>query len=344
MVQFTPIRGFVNTPVSKSVCIASTVVALLVSIVQVKYLFNLQIDPFIIEYSQYWRIATYLITVINESDFMLCIFLWFLYKILERFFGSRKYLSLIVIFSLYNALICFIFMSFGQIIASISMDFIRPYLGLSDVTGWYDGGFFNKVIPGPLGVVSSLYVCYGKFIPVSYRFNIVLSIPNKRSPEDQEDEEGIDIGSHIADSQPSRMGKVLTLNNHVQIHILYTLLMLNHGIQSIIPCVVGLFLGKLYVNELLPGSKWVLPKVVYKLFVGPTSLFANLYTLFSSSLSGGYDRLSNSVTSDTLANSQLLEDEHEETLDELRSNNGVVIRAETPVRPLGTQFLDTFRT
>lgn len=115
MAQLTPIRGFSNTPISKAICIVSTLVALGLSIFQMKHYVRLSIDPYILEYEQYWRVLTYEMAVINESDYMLCVLLWFQYKNLERFYGSRKYVSLIVVFALYNSIVCFLVMGLGQL-------------------------------------------------------------------------------------------------------------------------------------------------------------------------------------------------------------------------------------
>lgn len=346
MIQFTPIRGFINTPVSKSICIITTLVAVLASIAQTKYAFNLQIDPFILEYSQYWRIMTYQLSVVNESDFLLVFLLWFMYKNLERFYGSRKYLSLVTVFGLYNSLVCFIVMCVGQIIAQIVQYLLFYYLRLGNLDSTSEVELiFNKVTPGPLGIISSLYVCYGKVIPVSYRFKIVLTPPTINPPmlnpdNNEEESETSTASSHIPTETTT--SRELTLTNHLQIHILFALLLLNNGFQSIIPCLVGIFLGSLHINDLLPGAKWILPNTVFKFFISPINSVNNFNNSVSRNITGGYDRISGSH-SETVQTVDY-DGEDDDQQDEIRSNDGRIIRAETPVRPLGRQFLDTFRS
>lgn len=322
MAQLTPIRGFSNTPVSRAICVVVTVLAVALSVMQVKHYVRLGIDPYVTEYSQYWRIATYQTSVVNESDYMLSVLLWFQYKNLERFYGSRKYASLVTVFGMYNALVCFVVMCLGQIGTNFAVYVVAAATG-GDGAWAYRATIFNLVTPGPLGILSSLYICYGTYIPTSYKFKILLSKPS--APENE---------AHPANNS----SRELILTNHFMIHILYTLLLLNNGVASIIPCLVGLVIGKLHAHELLPGAqKWLLPWVVFKLVSSPRKFFGNALASMRNSLNGGYQSVD---TTEPVA-----DEDAEEVLDEGRSNaNANEIRAETPVRPLGSQFLDTFRT
>lgn len=301
----------------------STIVALGLSILQMKHYVRLGVDPDILEYGQYWRVATYQMSVVNESDYMLCVLLWFHFKNLERFYGLRRYLSLVVIMALYNGLVCFVVMNLGQLGVNFAAYLIS---GRGDFN--YFTTAFNQVASGPLGILSSLYVCYGTYIPTSYKFKILLAKPTVL--EDGE-------------VHPSNSSKELVLTNHFQIHIIYTLLLINNGLSSIIPCLVGILIGKMQANELLPGAKtWLLPAPLFELFVNPRKCFAGVFTSFRGRRSGGYQAVN---TAQAGPNEQMVDEDAEEVLDEGRSNNIThEIRAETPVRPLGSQFLDTFRT
>ena len=366
MAQITPIRGFSNTPVSRSVCVLTTVISIAVAVLQYKHYFILAIDPFIVEYGQYWRVATYQFSVINESDFLLTVLLWFQFKTLERFFGSRKYLSVISLFLLYNGVLCFVVMSLGQLLVNFMMYFVSklnlPLISLA-LSAKYQVTFLNRAIPGPLGVISSLYICYGKYIPVSYYFKIQLSAENREVESENSDhqENGVtllpadasaaaaasrhDNGASSALSNPSPVSSVspeptpsapglfseLNLTNHFQIHAIYTLLLINNGIHSIIPCVVGIIVGKLFISDLLVGSnRWSIPLPIYYLISSPSKAWSRYTGLLQLRL-GGYHPVRT-------------EEEPEEVNDDVRSTEGAGIRAETPVRPLGSQFLDTFRT
>lgn len=246
MAQLTPIRGFVNTPVSSAICIWCIVSALALSILDAKYMVSLTLNPSIYDYNQYWRIATLQLAVVKESDLLLTVVLWFFFKLLERHFGSRKYFSLIPVLALYNAVICVLSLTVGREVYQL-------------FTGAASTNTFNEIASGPLGVISSLYICYGAYIPASYLFDLIIS-------ETQ-------FGGILAKLFSSKV----TLTNHFPINITYTLLIFNNGFKSILPCLVGCFVGKLYVSDLLIGSKkWLVPEIIYDALVHPSSTVRRL--------------------------------------------------------------------
>lgn len=323
MTQVTPIRGFTNTPVTKAICIYLTVLTLLLLLFLLKHYAKLTIDPLIVQYSQYWRIATFQAAVLNELDYLLCVLLWFHFKTLERFFGSRKYFSLIVVLAAYNALVMFLVLSLGQLLvnslhAVVSALWLREKFALV----YYDT-IFNSVAPGPFGLLSLLYMCFGAYIPVSYHFKILLRKP------DPENETG---------------GAEITLTNHFQVHAIYTLLMLNNGISSLLPCLVGLAVGRLYTQELLAGSKnFAAPELIFRLFVSPRKVQLSALRNVRH-MARGYQPISRLVElSPTPVETRQDEEEGEVAIDDIRSNEPEA-RSETPVRPLGRQLLDAFRT
>ncbi|EGW31381.1 uncharacterized protein SPAPADRAFT_154450 [Spathaspora passalidarum NRRL Y-27907] len=339
MAQLTPISGFVNTPITRTICILSTFLALSLSILQWKHYVKLSIDPYIIEYSQFWRILTYQLAVVNESDFLLTILLWFQFKVLERFYGSRKYLSIIVLFAVYNAVACLLLMSIGQLLWYYANYFVKSTILHYDPSEiHYTDTILNEIIPGPLGVLSSLYVSYGSYIPLMYHFKILLTEP-------ETNEEGQPV-------EESGSSKELNLTNKFPVHVLYTLLILNNGFESIVPCTVGLILGRLHTYDLLPGGKsWFIPNPIFQFIAHPLRRINNWIGGAQRRLTRrrSYQSLSTEVppvqeetSRDQFDNNEEPE-ENDEVLDEERQRERQ-IRAETPVRPLGSQFLDTFRT
>ncbi|CAN3373725.1 hypothetical protein DIURU_005526 [Diutina rugosa] len=313
MAQITPIKGFTNTPVTRSICLVSTVTAIALSVLGIKHYVHLEMDPHIIEYSQYWRIATYQLSVVNESDYLLTTYLWFYFKVLERFFGSRKYLSLVALLYGVNALAVFAVMALGQLGC-----YITSYLTSTIIFRGAGSDFlptiFNEVTPGPLAILASLYVVFSYVIPKSYQFNIVLANPWR----------------------PNEVSKSVTLTNHFAIHIIFFMLVVNNGFKSIIPSVVGLLVGKLYVHHLLVGEKWMVPQWAFNLFVNPKK-----FMLQSSPSRDSY------MPAPTSENPVNIPDPEHDTPEQVDEDGGSrepnVIRAETPARPLGSQLLDTFR-
>lgn len=295
----------------------------------------LSIDPFIVEFSQYWRVITFQLLVVNESDYMLITILWFNFKTLERFFGSRKYLSVIVLFAIYNAVITFLVLALGQLLLVGVAAIFRLVVLRQQFTVLYTDTIFNTVALGPFGLISLLYMCHGAYIPVSYHFKILMKKPKADESED---------------SEPHNTGSTLTLTNHFQIHVLFTILMLNNGFASLIPCLVGLLVGRLYTQDLLAGSKnWVLPLLVFRLFVSPRKLQRSATRTLQHRFHQ-YQLVSEEIPAEqTPVVEEEVPERHDEedtevALDDIRSNDETQEdRSATPVRPLGRQFLDTFR-
>lgn len=323
MGQLTPIRGFVNTPIIKLICIYTSIVSVGVSVFQIKHLFTLSIDPFLVEYHQYWRLALFQLSFINESDFLLGILLWFQFKVLERFYGTRKFLSVVILFWLYNAMITVIVMGLGQLVINVIDFMILKALGRGNYQ-FFDT-FMNSVAPGPIGLLSSLYLCYGWYIPISYEYEILLG-PKPVSNESEN-------GTTEATNERPRRAKSLRLTDHFQLHVLYTIFLFNNGLTSLIPGLIGLFIGRLYVSDLLPGKQWLIPVSLFQFTMNPINNVARAVDTIRSWFSG-YHSIEEPVEQ---VNEQVDDDNEfeEEGLSE--------IRAETPVRPLTSQFLNTFR-
>lgn len=318
MGQLTPIRGFVNTPIIKLICILTSVITVGVSVFQLKHLFSLSIDPFIVEYHQYWRLALFQLSFINESDFLLGIILWFQFKVLERFYGTRKFLSVIVLFWLYNGVITLLVMGLGQLVINVLDFMVLKAFGLDNYK-FFDT-FLNTITAGPIGLLSSLYVCYGWYIPISYEYEILLG----KKPENSETTEP---------SSDTKTAKSIRLTDHFQLHALYTIFLLNNGVTSLIPGLIGLFIGRLYVSDLLPGKPWLIPVGVFRFIINPVSTVLRSFDTLRSWFSG-YQSIQEPIEQ---VNEQV--DYDNEPEDEAINE----IRAETPVRPLASQFLNTFR-
>lgn len=369
MAQLTPIKGFTNTPVTRAICVLSTIVTILILILSIKPYFSLAIDPFIIQYSQYWRVATFQLSPMNESDFLICVVLWFEFKTLERFFGPKRYLLLIALFALFNAVVTFLVLSLGQLAIVGSWAMFRQLVMRLSLDTSYFTTIFNAVTPGPLGIISLLYVCHSYYVPVTYLFKLLLQKPQDSEAGDESTPSGsvesgagaesnsdsnslLAGGGTLGDSngQPGLIFDV-TLTSHFQVQILFTLLLLNHGFSSIIPCLVGVLMGKLYVLDLLVGSKtWAIPSFVFQLFVSPSKARQTLSTAISRRWRG-YRAISENGASppptvmDDLVIIDDAEEDREMAIDDLRNQDAdAAARSATPVRPLGRRFLDTFTT
>lgn len=266
MAQLTPIKGFQNAKVTRSLVIVGTLLPLILAILDLKYLVILNFD-YIYNYSQYWRVVLFQTSTINELTFLLVLILLFYFKVLERFYSSEKYFTIVLTLFIYNGLVLFIVITLFNILSPYQIHFLES---------------------GPLGLISSLFILYSHLIPTNYFFQL-------------------------------NLGTMITLSNHFPLQVIFSLLFFNNGIKSILPSSLGLIFGKLFLNDLLPYPKKLIPNLVFELFTDP--------------FNASFTRSSIPVSENPI----VLEIDNDEDDSEGQ------IRAETPVRPLAGQFIDTFR-
>ncbi|CCH41978.1 UBA domain-containing protein [Wickerhamomyces ciferrii] len=143
--------GFKDLPVSKGLAISTIIIPLVASLSNMKYLFYYAYDPFLIQYKQFWRLFTFQIAFLNESEVLLGIVLLYQFRSLERLFGSHKFISIIIV--LYGYII-FI----TSIIATLNF-----YTGLK---------WINFMSSGPTGIILGIFFHFKEFIPIMYKFEI----------------------------------------------------------------------------------------------------------------------------------------------------------------------------
>ncbi|CAH01252.1 Dsc2p [Kluyveromyces lactis] len=149
--------GLVQFPITKILMICCVGVALTASLFNMKYLFLLQYDPFIVEYGQYWRYFTFQLGSLNESDVAIMTLIWYQFRSLERLFGSRKYLNIVILSWAYTTVVIFLI--------SNLLNKLLPGI-------WWD-----QYTNGPLPVILCLTHFYKQYTPRLYEFNIIINQP-----------------------------------------------------------------------------------------------------------------------------------------------------------------------
>jgi len=150
--------GFKNLPVSRTLTLITLLTPLIASLSNLKYLFYYAYDPFILEYGQFWRLGTFQLSFLNESEVLVGLVLLYQLRSLERLYSSHKYLSIILMIYLYVVL-------FTSIM--IMIDF---YSGIKVV---------NSMSSGPTAIIFALLFQYREYIPVMYKFEVYGSSNNK---------------------------------------------------------------------------------------------------------------------------------------------------------------------
>lgn len=149
---------FKHFPLSRALCIFSTVVPMLVSLMGMKYIFYYSYDPFISQYRQLWRMITVQLAYVNESQVFISVIVFYLLRDLERLFGTPKYLGVIMATYSYTLLLI-------ALLASVKF-----YTGMQ---------WLNSVSSGPTTVIFALLANYRDYIPVMYKFEIAITEERK---------------------------------------------------------------------------------------------------------------------------------------------------------------------
>lgn len=306
-------KGLVKFPITK-ICMCTTVlVPLLASIAGMKFWFLLQYDPFIMQYNQYYRYFIFQMSCVNESDMMLITLIWYHFRNLERLLGSIKYLNLISLTFIYTTLVLTIFNWMLNIFISI--------------------GLINGLPSGGLPIILSLYHFYKEFTPEIYEYQMLLWKPN-----------------FFRIAKSSANGKImLTLNDHFLLDSLIWLLLLNQGFVGVFYGFISWLIGVSISKHLLPGlDRWKIP-FIEKLMMGPHKAFSSVNEpllsnaeVLAESTIENENATSNNI--DIVGNN--IQNSNNNPMDGHESNNNTNETLETddePVRPLGVQFLDTFR-
>ncbi|CDO92858.1 unnamed protein product [Kluyveromyces dobzhanskii CBS 2104] len=149
--------GLVQFPVTKMLMVLCVGVVLTASLFNMKYVFLLQYDPFIADYGQYWRFLTFQIGSLNESDVAILTLIWYQFRSLERLFGSRKYINIVVLSWIYTTVVIFV--------TSNLINRLLPRI-------WWE-----QYTNGPLPIILCLTHFYKQYTPRLYEFNVILNQP-----------------------------------------------------------------------------------------------------------------------------------------------------------------------
>lgn len=272
--------------------IGTTIVTLVASVSNCKYIFITKYDPFISEYHQYYRLLTFQLGCINETDMALLVLIWYQFRNLERLMGSLKYISVVSLALMYTT-VC---------LAGLNCLINR-------LLPW---NLWNSMTAGCLPLVLALFHFYKEYTPQVYEFEVLLTQPWSR--------------------KDNRRQYKWVLNDQFLVNALVAILLVNQGIEGLICGFISWICGVFLDKGLLPGMEcWRIPLVQRLLLpkesYHPHGIYENSAGESSEELLNRRDDAEESPTADDGA----LSPDDENANDE-------------PVRPLGVQFLDTFRT
>lgn len=153
-------------PVTKILILWNTILPLLVSVLDKKYLFYLKFDPYIFQWHQFWRLLTNQLSFLNESQVLFGCIILYSFRVVERHHSSHKYISRIFLVYLYHI---FVFQAIPNFILKALVPDRWNFLQRFE----YSTGCFPAI-----GAVLYDYTTY---LPVVYRFEIRDLIPDGSS-------------------------------------------------------------------------------------------------------------------------------------------------------------------
>ncbi|KAI8082484.1 uncharacterized protein B0P05DRAFT_537243 [Gilbertella persicaria] len=140
--------GFYNVPVTKFLVLFIGSCSILTSIFNMKQYFQLQLTPHITVHHQFWRLLTSHIAFGNSGDVFFGSLLLYTLRVIERQYGSAKYMAFISI-----SIVIATLLEVGALV-------LGAQIGLKSIPG------------GPYALIFSSLYQYHRIIPITYRFRI----------------------------------------------------------------------------------------------------------------------------------------------------------------------------
>ncbi|KAH3898741.1 Dsc2p SCDLUD_005069 [Saccharomycodes ludwigii] len=187
-------------------------------------------SPYITKYNQFYRYLTFqLFPNLYESDILLCFVIFYLLQPLERCFGSKKYLSIIICLIFYN-----IILTGGIHLLWCKLLLNKIHNTNEDLNTDYGVGLPTGLISTLLGLLHFVK----KYVPIKYNWEFKL-------------------GS-TATTNNNSITNVIIFNDQFYLNIMYFLLILNNLSTSFF-MFSSWCIGVLLDVGILPGMNWRIP-------------------------------------------------------------------------------------
>lgn len=213
--------GFSNTPTTRLLILLYTTSSILTTLLSLKHLLPIHPTPHLWPYLQLSRLLTYQLASTHSTDLLFTITLLYTFRVLERLYGPRKYLSFLLLTLLLSA--C-----------------ITPLLTtLLSISTWTH---YNTL---PSGLTSLTFACLAAWaheVPGLYKWRVLLP-----------------TGSRSSGGGAAPM-KGVTFSDKSTTYLLATQLALSQFPYNLLPAGVGWVVGTAWMGDLLPRwrvARWV---------------------------------------------------------------------------------------
>ncbi|KAK3489703.1 hypothetical protein B0T13DRAFT_91155 [Neurospora crassa] len=213
--------SFTDAPVTKALVLGLVGLSIAASVFDIKHYFYISIGTHFLRYGQLWRMLTYQLCYTNSSEVLFGAMSLYHMRMVERFWGSRKYASFILLAGLFTAIIPPIFLTVV----------LRPL----------SFGVLDYIPAGPTPILFAILAQYHAMIPQIYKYKVALSA---NSPSNASD----DTSGFIFSDKSTR-------------YLMALQLALFQWPGSLLGAVIGWAVGYLWRNDLLPAAvaRWRVP-------------------------------------------------------------------------------------
>ncbi|KAI1056358.1 hypothetical protein LB507_001949 [Fusarium sp. FIESC RH6] len=146
--------SFTNTPVSRLGVVGLVAGSILASVLDVKHYFYILIDTHIWRYRQFWRLLAYQLCYVNSTEVLFAAMSLYNLRIVERMWGSRKFVSFLTVTYLITS-----------IIPPIVSVVLRPLTA----------GYLNYIPAGPTPIIFAILAQYHAMVPHMYKYRVATS-------------------------------------------------------------------------------------------------------------------------------------------------------------------------
>ncbi|ODA81618.1 hypothetical protein RJ55_00119 [Drechmeria coniospora] len=145
---------FTHAPVTRLAVLGLVSASIAASMLDIKHYFYILIDTHLWRYRQLWRLLAYQLCYTNSAEVLFAAMSLYNLRVVERFWGPRKYASFLVIAFLLTA-----------VVPPLIMAVLRPL--------W--PGLFNYVPAGPTPVIFAVLAQFYAMVPHMYKYQVATS-------------------------------------------------------------------------------------------------------------------------------------------------------------------------
>ncbi|KAF9700645.1 hypothetical protein EKO04_001417 [Ascochyta lentis] len=221
--------GFTNAPVSQFIVFSTVIGSLVATTTDTRYYLPIAVVPHIWGYGQLWRFLTWNWVFTNSTEVLFGVLAFYQLRVIERLWGSRKFLSFLV--------------------ATLPYTTLLPPLILTFVLRPLTLGYVNHLPSGPTSILFALLANYYAAIPYTYRYRISPASPSQTSP-----------AASTAQQATSIWSRSITVTSKATSYLAPFQLALSQFPGSLLAAAVGWAVGTAYRRDLLPGAYgWRVP-------------------------------------------------------------------------------------